>query len=327
MESSRLSRLCANCGKPASLLCGRCRLIVFCDERCQRAAWGRHKPLCEPAGTIENAMVVVVKKTLGPPPDVPTASMSIARIIAILKAHPRDARIMERGIRILISKGEPKKGKEALIVSSGAVALFVSALCDHAANATICAEASSAINIITCQTSVKKAAVAAGAIAPLRAALCTHATDGAVCKWVCAAIADIAVLPEGKEAAIKASVIAPTVAALRTHAGSEIVCRAASCVINNLGMAGARAAVDAGAVAALIAALVAHTNGADLCHFAIGALHNIANLCIAEKEAIVIAGAVTPIVAALKKHGIEKCRYAYFALHALGFTDDGEKRI
>lgn len=41
-----ISRLCANCNKSASKKCGRCGLVVYCDQNCQRHDWPQHKPHC-----------------------------------------------------------------------------------------------------------------------------------------------------------------------------------------------------------------------------------------------------------------------------------------
>eukprot|EP00741_Cyanophora_paradoxa_P001652 tig00000498_g1603.t1 len=46
------SGLCGKCGKAgATNRCGRCKQVFYCDVPCQRADWGRHKPLCQPAAT------------------------------------------------------------------------------------------------------------------------------------------------------------------------------------------------------------------------------------------------------------------------------------
>ena len=38
--------VCGQCGVPALAHCARCRLVVYCSSKCQRAAWPAHKPTC-----------------------------------------------------------------------------------------------------------------------------------------------------------------------------------------------------------------------------------------------------------------------------------------
>ena len=37
---------CANCGTPASLRCGKCKILTYCGRQCQKAHWPAHKALC-----------------------------------------------------------------------------------------------------------------------------------------------------------------------------------------------------------------------------------------------------------------------------------------
>jgi hypothetical protein len=41
----------AGCGKPAALVCGRCRVAAYDSVACQRKAWARHKLWCPLVGT------------------------------------------------------------------------------------------------------------------------------------------------------------------------------------------------------------------------------------------------------------------------------------
>ena len=38
--------ICANCGTPASLRCGGCKILTYCGRQCQKAHWPAHKALC-----------------------------------------------------------------------------------------------------------------------------------------------------------------------------------------------------------------------------------------------------------------------------------------
>ena len=49
--SSGAPSLCATCGGPGSLKCGRCKAVSYCGPDCQRADWkreGGHKGACVP---------------------------------------------------------------------------------------------------------------------------------------------------------------------------------------------------------------------------------------------------------------------------------------
>ncbi|KAJ7639322.1 hypothetical protein FB45DRAFT_905307 [Roridomyces roridus] len=57
-------RQCANCSKPESdvvaqgerfKVCGRCKIARYCDSRCQKKDWPKHKPRCELQAS-QNAM-------------------------------------------------------------------------------------------------------------------------------------------------------------------------------------------------------------------------------------------------------------------------------
>jgi len=41
-----VSSVCGNCGRIANQLCVRCKAVVYCDRRCQKADWKHHKATC-----------------------------------------------------------------------------------------------------------------------------------------------------------------------------------------------------------------------------------------------------------------------------------------
>lgn len=100
-----LTRLCARCAKPATMMCSRCLSVAFCDVGCQRGAWRDHKPLCMPAATALTAMVTVGRLapdkdavvSAGASPALPVASQGLARVVALMLAHPEDARVADKG--------------------------------------------------------------------------------------------------------------------------------------------------------------------------------------------------------------------------------------
>lgn len=47
--TSSLGRICAGCGKDATLRCSRCKKYYYCTRSCQRSHWSVHKRPCEGA--------------------------------------------------------------------------------------------------------------------------------------------------------------------------------------------------------------------------------------------------------------------------------------
>ena len=78
-----LGGLCANprCRKPgAGMLCNRCRRVVYCNHRCQKAHWGPggHKKFChppfKPSSSAQPAQVPGSTGTRTGPHTVPTGA-------------------------------------------------------------------------------------------------------------------------------------------------------------------------------------------------------------------------------------------------------------
>lgn len=49
-----ISRLCGNCNRSAFRKCARCARIVYCDQKCQKHDWNRHKPHCSKTENKKN---------------------------------------------------------------------------------------------------------------------------------------------------------------------------------------------------------------------------------------------------------------------------------
>lgn len=52
-----VENVCRHCGKAQHNTpmprCGRCKVTVYCDKSCQRAAWKQHKHVCDHVGTSQ----------------------------------------------------------------------------------------------------------------------------------------------------------------------------------------------------------------------------------------------------------------------------------
>ena len=48
---AELGPTCAKCGKPgSSKLCGKCKIVVYCSQACERLHWPDHKHECRKPG-------------------------------------------------------------------------------------------------------------------------------------------------------------------------------------------------------------------------------------------------------------------------------------
>jgi hypothetical protein len=51
-----MARHCRNCDKEATLKCGRCNKVIYCDSECQEIDWTKHKTVCN---KIEDPVVII----------------------------------------------------------------------------------------------------------------------------------------------------------------------------------------------------------------------------------------------------------------------------
>ena len=82
-----------------------------------------------------------------------------------------------------------------------------------------------------------------------------------------------------------------------------------------------------GAPRAVVAALATHADSSKVCLYASQALLNLAvGADPAHRAAIVAAGAVAPLAAALARHPGKTREKAHAALDKLGYTDEGANK-
>ncbi len=182
--------------------------------------------------------------------EIPTAQMSPARVVELLRAGGEDARVAQQGAT-------------ALVALSGGRGLRA----DRVAALTAIGEDYEA----RCQNCVDL-----GAVGCLVAALRTHASVPAVAEEACSVLCNIAGIPAGQDACVSEGAVPAIVAALRAHPSVPAVAQCASQALLNIGWTNPshRAAiVAAGAVPLLAAAFSAHTGEArQKAHEALGKL-------------------------------------------------------
>lgn len=175
------------------------------------------------------------------------------------------------------------------------------------------------------------ACVDAGAAPALVAALSAHtvaesgAAAAAVGEWCANVLTNLAYnCPPGRASCVAAGAVPAVVATLRGCGASRAVAEAGCSALANIAFdpMGGVACVAAGAPAALVAALEAHAGSAEVCHYAAGALLCIGWVELAHCAAIVEAGAVRPLAAAVVRHPTA-CDVARSALQKLGYADSG----
>ena len=169
------------------------------------------------------------------------------------------------------------------------------------------------------------------------------AADARTARAGAESLRDIAASDAGRAACVAADAPGILVSILTTHVGVATVCHFSCWALTNIASsdAGTAACVAAGAPHAVVAALTTHARSSDVlsyasrrasstssivCLYASWALLNLAGSDPAHRAAIVAAGAVAPLAAALARHPGETREKAHAALEKLGYTDAGVKK-
>ena len=258
--------------------------------------------------------------------DLPSAAMGAARVMALMGSGVADVSVARAGLEALCGIALSDAGRAAC-VDAGAPLAVVAALTTHAGAADLCELGCKALSSIAgCDAGVA-ACVEAGAPRAVVAVLSTHAGVGAVCEEGCRALGFIAARNAGRTACIEARAPRAVVGVLTTHAGVAAVCEKGCWALRSMAAsdAGEAACMEAGAPRAVVAALTTHAGVAAVCECGCWALLNLAWSDPARRTAIVAAGAVPLLAAALARHpsAREKARDA---LERLAFTDTGVKK-
>lgn len=62
-EQRQQTKPCDNCGRDASKACTRCKLVAYCDTKCQKSSWSEHKKVCFPPGATCTRCLEVIDDT------------------------------------------------------------------------------------------------------------------------------------------------------------------------------------------------------------------------------------------------------------------------
>jgi hypothetical protein len=256
----------------------------------------------------------------------PTAKMSPARVVELMRAGGGDERVAEAGA-IALRAIVPKKGTQPC-VDAGAVPVLVAALRTHASVPAVAEKACRALVNIAGIPAGQDACVSEGAVPAIVAALRTHASEPAVVQYACWALANIAMSPAMSPAGQNTSAagaVPAIVAVLRTHAREPAEAEWACWALVNIAdiPGGQDACVSEGAVPALVAALRAHASMPAVVESASCALLNIGCANPSHRAAIVAAGAAPLLAEAFSAHTGEARQNAHEALDKLGYTDEG----
>lgn len=217
---------CLNCGKAATQLCARCRVVAFCNKACQRSAWERHKVLCAPFGTalvVKKEFAIKSGATLPGAPIAITGALSFGRIVALLRDNLGDAAFIARGMKVLYLKIDGASDARSAL-DAGAMAPVAAALRIYGTSAWVWAPAGGVLNNLTLSDAGIEAALDATVVPSVVLALRTHLADAAVCQAASGALSHISDSPAGKEAVLAAHAIVPLLHALRAHILDVKVC-------------------------------------------------------------------------------------------------------
>lgn len=306
-------RFCSSCGKAASTLCGRCFDAAFCDEICQRAAWLNHKPLCTPAAKKDATALVVVSARASKkdaPTVLPDESMGVERVVALMMAHPGDARFAERGSEALHLLGTNAANCAVMAASDDAATVLVTALRRHASNLRVCGNSSGAISLLCTLPRGQLAASAAGVVAPLVAVLRTHGADAVSSGNACGALANIYAATGRAAIGLAASgVLGPLASVLRTHASNEAICAAAVAAMYSAMVHPSHrnaTAEAASVVPQLVSTLRTHARSRQICEHATKAMCWLSANSSTAAALTGAADAVPVLVVALRAHGSDE---------------------
>jgi hypothetical protein len=84
--SESIARVCALCGKPATMMCGGCKKVDYCSTVCQREHWGVHKTTCVGGQITIDPDVNTKYDKLGAAVKAMYEAPTAARVIAALVA-------------------------------------------------------------------------------------------------------------------------------------------------------------------------------------------------------------------------------------------------
>lgn len=91
----------ANPGKRPFMLCSRCKRVCYCGEACQRAAWQKHKPVCDKNNIVSQPVPEITYVLLDDSGSM--CGKSAKQIIKLLKHIPEHIRFLLFGAQYALS--------------------------------------------------------------------------------------------------------------------------------------------------------------------------------------------------------------------------------
>ena len=257
---------------------------------------------------------------------LPSAGMTAARVVELMRLGAGDARVAEAGVRQLsaIALGPGK----AATIAAGAADAVVAALRVHVGVAGVGHFGCRTLADLATESPGQVASIAAGAVPAIVAVMGAHQGVVDVIRYGCWALMNIAQGTPGQNACVDAGAVSAVVAALKAHAGVEEIAHHGCWALNSIALSapGRDSCLASGAVPAVVAALTDHVGAAGVAHHGCGALEGFARVD-SGMSACVPAGAVPAVVAALRAHAgaADVARFGCRALVNLSRGEAGRK--
>lgn len=237
--------------------------------------------------------------------DASAMPSALEALLTVLRAQSTNARAVNLAIIALRSIIWHYDAGQDAAVAAGAPAATLSALRAHASDATLVEDCILLLAEMTQGPASQQLMAHLGAPAAIVAAIQAHSSNEGIARYGCMALYRMSLTVSGQQALIDAEAPAAVIAAMRRHAGDANVaehgCRVLSQVA--LHLAGKKASVKLDAPVVLLALMRLHSaSSADVTMWGTAALGTISEAYPEGQLAVVEAGAVLPIVDALRMH-------------------------
>lgn len=255
---------------------------------------------------------------------LPTASMTTARILDLMRSQPNDAGVALAGAFELNQKMTLGAADAAAVEKAGAISVCINALRTHAASAGIVVQLCVSITGMSVLKAGAQSALEGGALALIVATLRSHVDDARVCAQGAGAIVNILLHADATSAASASVGAVPALFAAIGKQAERLACERLARALYGFALHSALT-LDAKGVSQLLNTLRAHGMSRAIAVYvpyclAIGATQ------IQEKTAAIDAGAVPLLVKTLRAHMTypEACKTVAYALEKLARLPAGK---